>query len=197
MDAQTRRQQDEDALARFKSGDPSAFTDIVEAHKDSVHQFVLACLGRTGEAEDLAQEVFLQAYQALPSFRGESRLSTWLYSLARHVCLHHLRAKRAEKRTAVEVELPDWLDLPDGQPGAESLLQDEETRACVRQAVDSLPPPLRAVIVLSHWEDLPYAEISRILDIPVGTVKSRAHNAAALLAGRLKPLWERPQGDKP
>lgn len=191
---EARTQRDRDAVARFLAGDETAFTVLVDAHKDNVHQFVRSLLG-AAEAEDQAQEVFIQVFRSLRSFRGDSSFSTWLYCLARNVCRHRLRALGAAKRgPAGDIDL---LELPDGEPSLLARLEAEETRALVRAAVNDLPPGHREVIVLSHWERLRYEEISAVLEIPVGTVKSRVHNAVAALTKALLPRLRQAEENAP
>ncbi|MDE2039447.1 MAG: RNA polymerase sigma factor [Elusimicrobia bacterium] len=169
---------------RARRGDQAAFARLMAAHQANVHQFVRSLLGLP-EAEDVAQEVFLQAYRSLSSFRGDCSFGTWLYAVARNVCRHRLRWRAAARRAGKTVGDEEALALPDGEPDLLAGLEAEETRGLVRQALEELSGEHRAVLVLSHWEGLRYEEISRVLDIPVGTVKSRVHNAMAALARNL------------
>ncbi len=179
-------EKDRQAVARFLAGDESAFAGLVERHKDAVRCFVRAYATGVEDADDLAQEVFVEVYRSLGRFRGDSLFGTWLYSLARNVCRHRLRARLALRRHPQEIKNAEWLEIPDQRPTQEALAESAESREFVREALDTLPPGHRMVLVLSHWEGLRYAEIARILEIPEGTVKSRAHNAVVMLAERLK-----------
>lgn len=184
MEREERAKADREAVERFLAGDGSAFATLVRSYQDNMMQFAASWLGAAG-AEDAAQEIFLQAARSLPGFRGDSSFSTWLYSLARNVCRHRLRERHAAKRDAETAEECEAEALPDGSPELLSWLEREEASAVVRRAVDALPPGQRAVLVLSHWEGMRYEEIARVLDIPVGTVKSRMHGAMAALAREL------------
>ena len=184
MDRERRERRDREEIKRFLAGDENAFARLIAAYQDNIHQFACSLLG-LAEAEDTAQEVFLQAFRSLPNFRGDSSFSTWLYSLARNVCRHRLRSMSAARRAGERADMVEAADMPDGEPGLLARLESEESRALVRQAVDSLSCGHCAVLVLCHWEGLRYEEIARVLDIPVGTVKSRVHNAVAALAQRL------------
>ncbi|MBI4370761.1 MAG: sigma-70 family RNA polymerase sigma factor [Elusimicrobia bacterium] len=188
-EAKARAERDQQAIARLLAGDPAAFAELVERHKDAVRVFAGSFACAAEDADDLAQEVFVEVHRSLPRFRGEAAFGTWLYSVARNVCLHRLRARRTLRRRPLEKETLEWLDIPDGRPSPEASAETEESRALVREALETLPPGQRAVLVLSHWEGLPYAEIARALAIPMGTVKSRAHNAVVALAERLQPLF--------
>lgn len=181
-------EKDRRAVARFLAGETEAFAELVERHKDAVLCFVRAYADGWEDVDDLAQEVFVEVHRSLPGFRGDALFGTWLYSVARNVCRHRLRARLALRRRRTDAPDEAWLDVPDGLPGHEVRLEDEESRTQVREALGALPPGHRAVLTLSYWEGLPYAEIARLLGIPEGTVKSRAHNAVVMLAERLMPL---------
>jgi RNA polymerase sigma-70 factor (ECF subfamily) len=144
-------------------------------------------VGPDREAEDIAQEAFIQIYKSLGSFRGDCAFSTWAYSITRNVCRHKLRARGREAGLFGELGGNDG-SAPDRAPSVELDLENAETGKLVRAAVDGLSPLHRAVIFLSCWERLSYEEIARALDIPIGTVRSRIHNAMAALAQKLKPV---------
>ncbi|MDA8130367.1 MAG: sigma-70 family RNA polymerase sigma factor [Elusimicrobia bacterium] len=187
----------ENALAeRFIGGDVSAFADLVELYKDRVHRFITCILGPDRESEDIAQEVFIQVYRSLESFRRESRLSTWIYALARNVCRRRLRERGREAGLFAAAADEDGYEPPDAAPSAESAFEGMESGRAVRDAVDGLSPLHRSVIFLSCWEQLSYQEIADALDIPVGTVRSRIHNAMAALAARLKAVLAPERGEK-
>jgi len=177
-------------IERFMSGEADAFAGLAELYKDRIHQFILCILGPDRESEDIAQEAFVQIYRSLRSFRGECAFSTWAYSITRNVCRRRLRGRGREAGLFGGLDSKDGCDLPDRAPSMEINLENEETGKLVRAAVDRLSPLHRAVIFLSCWERMPYEEISRALDIPVGTVRSRIHNAMAALARGLKPVLD-------
>jgi RNA polymerase sigma-70 factor (ECF subfamily) len=176
-------------IDRFLNGSQSAFAELVDLYKDRVHQFIICVLGPDREAEDIAQEVFIQIYRSLRSFRRESSFSTWVYAITRNVCRHRLRSRGREINLFSDTEsvIPEAADLA---PGLEISLETRETNAAVRAAVGALSPIHRAVLFLSCWERLSYEEIARALDIPVGTVRSRLHNAIAALAVKIKPVLD-------
>ncbi|MBU2573796.1 MAG: sigma-70 family RNA polymerase sigma factor [Elusimicrobia bacterium] len=176
-------------IGRFMNGSESAFAELVDLYKDRIHQFIICVLGPDREAEDLAQEVFIQIYRSLRTFKRESSFSTWAYAVTRNVCRHRLRARGREMRLfSGGEESGDLLKAAAAVPGPGSSLETKETKAVIRAAVEALPPIHRAVLFLNCWERLSYEEISRVLDIPVGTVRSRLHNAMAALAGIIKPV---------
>ena len=175
-------------------GGNADFAVLVDQYKDRIHQFVLCILGPDREAEDITQEVFVQIYTSLKSFRRDSSFSTWAYAVARNVCRRRLRSRGREPLLfSADTDDSTVYEIPDGAPAHEIVLENEETQKAVRDAVDALSPIHRTVIFLSCWERLSYAEISVALDIPVGTVRSRLHNAVAALAQRLRPALNIPE----
>lgn len=174
-------------VARFKGGDDAAFAGLADLYKDRIHQFILCVLGPDREAEDIAQEAFLQIYRSLPAFRGDSAFGTWAYAVTRNVCRRRLRERGREAAFLYEGEAP--ADLPEAGPSHELALESAETRELVRREIAALSPLHRSVIFLSCWERLSYAEMAEALDIPVGTVRSRLHNALAALGARLNKVF--------
>jgi len=177
-----------DLVSRFIDGDGEAFAGLVELYKDRVHQFIICILGADREAEDIAQEVFIQIYKSLGAFRRESAFSTWAYSLTRNVCRRRLRDRGREAGLFAVADGENGDEPRDSALPAEIKLENDETGEIIRAAVAGLSPLHRSVIFLSCWEHLSYEEIAGTLDIPVGTVRSRIHNAMAALAQRLKPV---------
>ena len=173
-------------IERFKGGDQSAFAGLVELYKDRIHQFILCILGPDRESEDIAQEAFIQIYRSLPSFRGGSSFSTWAYAVTRNVCRHRLRTRVSGADALKEAEEEARRIIPGHGPAMELALETEETKALVRAQIAALSPVHQAVLFLSCWEKLSYAEMAEILEVPVGTVRSRLHNALSALSGRLK-----------
>ncbi len=174
-------------IERFRNGEAEAFAGLADLYKDRLHQFILCILGPDREAEDIAQEAFIQIYKSMRSFRGDCAFSTWAYSITRNVCRHRLRARGREAGMFGEPGGNDGC-APDRALSFDMDLENKETGKLVRAAVDGLSALHRAVIFLSCWERLSYEEIARALDIPIGTVRSRIHNAMAALALKLKPV---------
>lgn len=190
---------DEALVQQVAMGSAAAFEALFERYRDRVFQFVLWQLdSRRDLAEELTQEIFYQLYRSAATFRQRSRFRTWLYSLARNVCRHHERKHRRERRAldweAVE-EAPQLAEGWSGNgPDALERLAAAEVQARVRRAVASLPRLQRTVLVLRDWEDLSYQEIAVILEVPVGTVRSRLHNARGALARELGGAMEARRG---
>lgn len=172
-------------ISRFLAGDTDAFTGLADLYKDRIHQFIICILGPDRESEDITQEVFIQLYKSLGNFRRESAFSTWAYSLTRNVCRRRLRDRGRESGLFADEE--EGSDLSDRAPSIETVFEREEDGRLVRAAVDGLSPLHRTVLFLSCWERMSYEEIAAALEIPVGTVRSRIHNAMAALALKLDP----------
>lgn len=186
-DRQKSESRENAAIGRFRNGETAAFAELAELYKDRIHRFIACILGPDREAEDIAQEAFVQMYRSLGSFKGGSSFGTWAYAVTRNVCRRRLRARGRETPLFDREEEGPRREPPDPAPSQDAALESAETKALVRSAVDGLPPIHRAVIFLSCWEGLSYAEIAEALEIPVGTVRSRLHNAMLALERRLGP----------
>ncbi len=171
-------------VRRFQNGDESAFDALVERHRRRI--FSLLCrLAGPAEAEDLAQEVFLAAYKALPGFRVQSAFSTWLYRIAVHLCSHHHRRRRFDPIPLDEFQR-DTIREHDPEDSALT----GEMRRQVHAAIARLPYKLRLAVVLRDIHGLSYEEIARVAGCPIGTVRSRLHYATQRLASELQPYMD-------
>src|SRR2546421_7641997 len=148
---------DEALVRRFQAGDEAAFDELVERHRSRIYGLVCRLAG-TGEAEDLAQDVFVAAYRSLGSFRGDAAFGTWLYRIAIHTCSHHLRRRRPP---CLELDERQPDDRRDGDPVARAM--QGELQGVVRQAIYGLPYKLRVVIVLRDMHGLSYDEIAAVV----------------------------------
>jgi RNA polymerase sigma-70 factor, ECF subfamily len=186
---------DEAALVeRCRAGDVSAFEPLVEKYRQRVWRLAYNILRDREEAWDVAQEAFIRAYQALPSFRGQSAFYTWLYRIVMNVAADRGRARGAQGRAFGTERVPEeeWERvLPDQNRGDEApdqaAIRTEERRK-ITQALDTLSEDHRKIIMLSDLEGLSYREIAETLEIPMGTVMSRLHNARKRLRDALGPL---------
>jgi RNA polymerase sigma-70 factor (ECF subfamily) len=182
-------QPDEELARLFTRGAAAAFDELALRHRDAIYRFVRSHMGvPRDEAEDIAQDVLVQVYRCLGRFAGRSRLRTWILGVAANVC----RQRRRSRLTGAGLETgngPEALcQLPDRGPGLEMVLERRELQAAVRAAIESLGRDHRLVVLLRDIEGLSYVEIAEVLQVPLGTVRSRLYNARALLAERLLPL---------
>lgn len=153
--------------------------ELYAAHGDRVFNTCRQILGCSAEAEDVTQEVFLKAFAQIRSFRGASRLGSWLLRIAANEAINQTRA-RARRHLELLEEDADPGDPQQTQPWEQ--LAAAETRACLDEALQALPVDQRAVLVLREFEQLSYEEIAEALDLPLGTVTSRLVRGRARLA---------------
>lgn len=156
-------------VTRAREGDLDAFDSLVRRHGPAVYRVAVRMLGEPADAEDAAQESFVQAWRSLRSFRGQSRFSTWMYRIVTNRCLNEL-ARRRETEPLQE-------ESPSEGPGPEEVVVARSEFAVLRQVVDDLTPEQRVALVLREFEGCTYEEIAEVLDISVSAVKSRLHRA--------------------
>ena len=164
-----------------KAGDQDAFEQLVRDNEKRIYNLVLRMVGNPEDALDLSQESFLKAWKGLPSFKGDSAFSTWVYRLASNPCLDFLRRR---KRQQEAVGAPLSLDDEDAPPPPsdensqpEVQLERTERSLALKKALDALPDHHRQVLILRELSGLSYQEISDALDLDIGTVKSRLTRA--------------------
>jgi RNA polymerase sigma-70 factor (ECF subfamily) len=178
-------------VERCRRGDLAAFEPLVEKYRQRVWRLAYRYLGDRDEARDVAQEAFVKAWQALPSFRGQSAFYTWLFRIAVNVATDRARQRAARGRAfgAERVSEEEWERLM-ADPGAapDAAAARAEQRARIRRALGTLPEHHRTIIMLSDLEGLSYREIADVLDIPMGTVMSRLHHARRRLRKAMGPL---------
>lgn len=182
---------DEGLAARFAAGDLGAFEELVRRHRDAIYRFVRWHLGAPGsEAEDVTQDVLIEVYRSLPRYEGRSRLKTWILGLAYNRCRQTRRSARSARRLLVAEPASDEAlrSLPDAAPDLDALVARREIQAEVRSAIERLGAEHREVVLLREIEELSYGEIASVLRIPVGTVRSRLHNARIELGTCLATL---------
>lgn len=171
-------------------GDQNAFCEIVELYKDKVFQICFRMLGNRHEAEDLAQEAFVRAFINIHSFNIQMKFSTWLYRIATNLCIDRLRKKKPDYHLDAEIAGTDGLNMY-SQIAADIMMPEEvleslELQESIQGAISKLPEKYRSVIVLKYIEELSLKEVSEILDLPVGTVKTRIHRGREALRKQLR-----------
>ena len=188
-------------IARLIAHDERAFNELVELYENRVFRLVFRMLGRREEAEDMAQEVFVQVFKAIGTFRGDSKLSTWVYRIAVNLCKNRLKYL-GRRHSGVEEELEPIADRAPLTMGTgvttgdisrpDQMVEGYQLERIVHEAIAELDPDFREVLILRDVEDLTYDELCEITGLPDGTVKSRLHRARAML----KISVERKLGDK-
>jgi RNA polymerase sigma-70 factor (ECF subfamily) len=172
-----------DFLKRLRAGDARAFEELVATHQHRVFGVALRMLGSAAEAEEAAQEAFLRAHRSLPEFRGEAKLSTWLYAIVSRLCLNRLAmGDRRVVRHGEEI----LLRVADPHEGPDTGAERGEMEAALHRAIAELDEDRRVVVILRDLEGLSYEEIASALGIELGTVRSRLHRARMDLKGKME-----------
>ena len=168
-------------IRRLQSGDVAAFRELVEANKRRLFALAYDLVGNAQEAEDVSQEAFIKVYRAIGSFRGDARLSSWIYRIVVNLCLNRRRKKSL---TVMELREDFENDGALTNAGGDNPEQHTEARLLqrhLRRALRKLSPQQRAIFTLRHDQDLPLKEISSIMKISEGTVKSQLFRAVGKL----------------
>ena len=177
---------DAQLVQRLRVSDPRAFEELVIAYQHRVFAVAARMLNNRAEAEEIAQEVFLRVHRAIRDFRGDAKLSTWLYAITSRLCLNRLAA--SERRLAREDD--ETLDrLPGREADAAAELERHQLQAALRQAIAALPEDRRIVVVLRDLEGLSYDEIAQALDLELNTVRSRLHRARLELKEKMEKFF--------
>lgn len=182
---------DLDLVGGYLRGDAAAFSTLVERHQARVFNVCLRLLGNTEDAADATQDAFLVALRKLGQFRGDAAFSTWLHRVAVNASYDILRKQRRQPMLRLASD-----DLTEVDPGPPSPDHADEVAGTfdVTRALALVPEEFRVALVLADVQDLPYEEISRVLDVPVGTVKSRVHRGRLALAKAMGPAPGRAVG---
>jgi RNA polymerase sigma-70 factor (ECF subfamily) len=176
-----------EAIDRAKNGDAYSFELLYQMHKRRVYSLCLRMVGNTAEAEDLAQEAFLQLFRKIATFRGESAFSTWLHRLSVNVVLMHLRKKGLNEVSLDEMMEPQQEDGPKKDIGArDNVLAGSVDRVNLERCVESLPPGYRIIFVLHDIEGYEHNEIAEMMGCSIGNSKSQLHKARMKLRDLLK-----------
>ena len=170
-------------LERLRAGDAQAFEELVASHQHRVFGVALRMLGSAAEAEEIAQEAFLRAHRSLPEFRGDAKLSTWLYAIVSRLCLNRLASG---DRKAVRHGEEILLRVADPRGGPDAGAERGELEAALHRAIAELSEERRVVVILRDLEGLSYEDIAVALGIELGTVRSRLHRARLDLKDKLE-----------
>jgi RNA polymerase sigma-70 factor (ECF subfamily) len=179
-------------IKQVLKGDQNAYGEIVEIYKDKVFHLCYRMLGNRHEAEDMAQEAFIRAYINIASFNINLKFSTWLYRIATNLCIDRIRKKKPDFYLDAEVSGTDGLTMYSQIPADTSLPEEDvenlELQETIQKEISRLPEKYRSVIVLKYIEELSLNEISEILDMPLGTVKTRIHRGREALRQQLRNI---------
>jgi len=189
------REVDRQLVERAQRGDKQAFGLLVEKYQRKLGRLLSRFVRDPSEVEDVTQEAFIKAYRALPAFRNESAFYTWLYRIGINTAKNYLAALGRRAPTSTELDVEDAENRDDG--GAlqemntpESVLLSKEIAETVNTAMAGLPEELRTAIQLREMEGMSYEDIARIMDCPIGTVRSRIFRAREAISDQLRPLLD-------
>jgi RNA polymerase sigma factor RpoE len=186
---------DQQLVERAQQGDKHAFDLLVSKYQRKLGRLLSRFIRDAGEVEDVTQEAFIKAYRALPSFRGDSAFYTWLYRIGVNTAKNYLasmgrRAPTSTNYDSEEAEAFDDSDQLRDLNTPENLLMSKQIAQTVNQSMDRLPEELKAAIMLREIEGMSYEDIAKIMDCPIGTVRSRIFRAREAIAEQLRPLLD-------
>lgn len=176
-------------MAQIKDGDEVAFERLVTLHQRAVIGTVAKMLSNHADAHDISQQVFLRVWKSAGRYRPEAKFTTWLFTITRNLVFNEMRRRKRRPESSLEEAEEDYhIGMPDDehrQPDAESL--QAELEKVIDKAIQSLPEKQRMAVVLRRYEDLPYEEIGRVLELSIPAVKSLLFRARSQLREKLEP----------
>ena len=191
-------------LMAHRAGDRNALAELLAMHQDRIYAMCVRMMGDREVARDLTQETFVKVIGALHTFNGQARISTWMTRIAMNACLTEMRRMRLRRHASLDTPAthtgdhaggdthPSWSQsLPgNGEPGSSMGVEDKEQRSFLREALRSLAEDHRAILILRDMHGLDYRQISEVLEVPDGTVKSRLFRARAALREEVERLQQ-------
>lgn len=164
---------EEKLIDRAIKGDASAFNELLSAHERKLYAVCLRMCGNHEDAQDCLQEAMLRVYRSISGFKGQSSFSTWLYRVAMNTCLDELRRRKNKPSTSLDTLIDAGWSPADGSATPEHSMLADEKRREIQAVISELPEDMRSAVVLRDIEGFSYDEIADILNINVGTIKSR------------------------
>ena len=181
---------DEQLMSLFQEGDENAYIELVNRYKDKLINFIFIYLGDLESSEDVVQETMIKLYQKKHYYKEIAKFSTWLYTIAKNLANTELRKRKQRKTTLLSQFSKDdkTYELPSNDPEPGQEIQTDIVNKIIKDAVDQLSEKFKIVIVLRDIQGLSYEDISEIINVPIGTVKSRINRARLQLQVELKHL---------
>jgi RNA polymerase sigma-70 factor (ECF subfamily) len=179
---------DIELMMRTKSGDDSAFTDLMRRHYKGLVNYIYRFTNNRETSEDLAQEVFLRVYRSVKTYEPQAKFSTWLYKIATNLCFTNVKARGREQNFSLDEMQENTGDFKDPKPeNADDVVYRKEIKQSIFKALESLPEKERVAIILCKYEELPYEEVADVLGCTVGAVKTYVYRGRMRLIDKLKP----------
>jgi len=184
------RAEEQALIQRCKDGDICAFDELVTRFQKRVYNFAYGIAGNYDDANDVAQEAFVRVFNSIATFRGDANFTTWIYRIVTNVYLDERKKAKSHRQTSLD----EYIDLDensvsrqieDESPLPDEVAENKERNQAVRAAINSLPDYQRIIMTLYHLHDRSYEEIADVLNLPIGTVKSRLNRARQALKEKL------------
>jgi RNA polymerase sigma-70 factor (ECF subfamily) len=179
------RNEDTSLIQQALTGDQNGFSRLRQKYHDAIFNLIYRMIREKDEVEDLTQEAFIKAFASLSTFNNEYAFSTWLYKIATNNCIDYIRRKKLQTFSIdkpIESKESDFsFELPDSTYEPDKEMISSQRKKLLDDAINSLPPKYRQVIVMRHQEELEYQEIAQILKLPLGTVKAHIFRAREML----------------
>ena len=181
---------DEELMKRFQDGDENAYIELVNRYRDKILNFIFNYVRDFEISEDITQDTMIKLYQKKHYYKEIAKLSTWLYTIAKNLANTELRRRKIRKTIILSHISKDDkpYDIPSDQPGTHQEIESEITSKIIRNAIDQLTDKFKTVIILRDIQELSYEDISSIVGVPIGTIKSRINRARLQLQADLKHL---------
>ena len=180
---------DEELISRFQNGDERAYVELVNRYKDRLLNFVFQFLGDIEQAEDVVQDTMLRLYEKKHYYKEIAKFSTWIYTIARNLANTELRKRKRRKTTYLsQLSKERQFEIPAIQDNVDQSLQNEFINDRIQSAISNLPEHFKVVIILRDIQELSYEDISNIVEVPLGTIKSRINRARIQLQAELSDL---------
>lgn len=177
---------DREIINDIRAGQPRRFGLLVERHKDRAMTLALRLVKHREDAEELVQDAFVKAFHSLDRFRGDARFSTWFYRILYNLCMTRV-TRRKERFVGIgDEDVLDAVRTDEPDAGIDEQLEAEELRQTISSEIDGLPEKYRSAVVLFYVQEMSYEEMSSVLDVPLGTVKTNLFRARSLLRARVR-----------
>jgi len=181
---------DEKLILRFQEGDINAYNELVKRYKDRLLNFVFRYFNNVEQAEDVVQDTLIKLYTHASYYKNVAKFSTWIFTIAKNNALTELRKNKRKKTDSLWTDDGKFIDISTKEESLESKVQNEIAIDQLNKFLDEIPENFRIAVVLRDFQELSYEEISKILEIPIGTIKSRINRGRIQLAEKMKHFKE-------
>ncbi len=181
---------DEKLILRFQEGDINAYNELVKRYKDRLLNFVFRYFNNVEQAEDVVQDTLIKLYTHASYYKNVAKFSTWIFTIAKNNALTELRKNKRKRTDSLWTDDGKFIDISSKEESLESKVQNEIAVDQLNKFLDEIPENFRIAVVLRDFQELSYEEISKILEIPIGTIKSRINRGRIQLAEKMKHFKE-------